>query len=896
MNIQSGQTIQHYRLIEKIGEGGMGVVWKAQDTRLGRNVAMKFVPDEVATKPQNVDRHIREARAASAMNHPHICSIYDIGEWEGRRFIVMELLEGQALQQHIGGQPLAIESAVDLTLQIADALDAAHAKGIIHRDIKTANIFVTDRGQAKVLDFGLAKLAPDTEQEPGLDGATMTALDMTNPGAVVGTVSYMSPEQALGKGLDHRTDIFSLGVVLYEMITARRAFAGNTSAAMFDAILNRAPTAPVKLNRKVPAELQRIVNKALEKDPELRYQSAAGIRADLKMLKRDSGFTAPAQQKQRDQKPGSARTAWLVAVVVVIAAALSLLVMQPWESGGKLSPGGTDRITFARGPEFSGNLSPNSEFIAYGHTEHGTMDLYMQSRLGGQKLRLTDDPGDEDLPRWSRDGNQIAYLGGDGIYCDIFTISPLGGKSTKLVETRVPYLNDFWDAVRLLGSMPWAPGDKSLLYSRILDNGDVAIFKVDLETRDEKQVTFPPTGARDLSGSFSFDGKWIVFTRSHAGTSRLFLISVPGGEEHELLADEFANMDPSFLLGDQYVIFGSNRSGMENIWGIHVDSGELSQLTFGGGKDWYPSVSSHGLVVYTRWSHQTDLYTVDVSTGESEQLTSWTADNFVGRYAPGGDRIAYQSTRTGNEEIWIVDLETHEELNLSKHPSMDILPAWSPDGEEIAYLSNRDGPTDIWIAKADGSGPPEHLSIRDISIPSVVWAVSLSIRWTPDGKSIGYVLPDIGGTSLWMTDRHGDTKAKSVFPGVLRFDWYLDRNRIVYSTMAGDKMELRAANLQTGEEVLLFTGPHTEMILAPDGGSLALVKSASHFDQGLFVLELEVPASGSGLPKPVGDLERITNGQGRWHVHNGGWSHDGTRIVYTQDTDDGDIYLLTLEK
>jgi len=298
MSIQAGQTLLHYCLIEKIGEGGMGVVWKAQDTRLQRHVALKFVPDEAARKPQNVDRHLREARAASAMNHPHICSIYDIGEWEGRRFIVMELLEGQSLQQHIGRKPLAIEAAVDFALQMADALHAAHDKGIIHRDIKPANIFVTDRGQAKVLDFGLAKLAPDSAQHPATDDATMTALGMTNPGAVVGTVSYMSPEQALGKDLDHRTDIFSLGVVLYEMITARRAFGGNTSAAMFDAILNRAPTAPVELNRKVPPELERIVNKALEKDPELRYQSTADLRSDLKRLQRDSsadgaGLTPP---------------------------------------------------------------------------------------------------------------------------------------------------------------------------------------------------------------------------------------------------------------------------------------------------------------------------------------------------------------------------------------------------------------------------------------------------------------------------------------------------------------------------------------------------------------------------------------------------------------------------
>jgi len=506
VNIQSGQTIQHYHLIEKIGEGGMGVVWKAQDTRLQRHVALKFVLDEAAQSSKLVDRHIREARAASAMNHPHICSIHDIGEWDGIRFIVMELMEGRSLQEHIGKNPLPIEAAVDLALQITDALDAAHDKGIIHRDIKTANIFVTDRGQAKVLDFGLAKLAPATEQEPGLDDPTITALDMTIPGAVVGTVAYMSPEQALGKDLDHRTDIFSLGVVLYEMITARRAFDGNTSAAMFDAILNRAPTAPVELNRKVPPELERIINKALEKDPDLRYQSAAGFRADLKLLKRDSESSATARQENTAPMSPSTRKWWLAAVVVVIAAAISLWAIRPWESSGKLSPAGTERITFSGGPEFSGSLSPNSEFLAYGHTEHGTMDIFVQSRLGGRMLRLTDDPGDEDLPRWSRDGTQIAYLGGDGIFCDIFTISPLGGHSTKLVETRVPYLNDFWDAVQLLGSKPWSPGDKSLLFSRILDNGDVAVFQVDLETREEKQVTFPPTGARDVSGSYSFEG------------------------------------------------------------------------------------------------------------------------------------------------------------------------------------------------------------------------------------------------------------------------------------------------------------------------------------------------------------------------------------------------------
>jgi serine/threonine protein kinase len=309
LKIEVGRQLLHYRLIEKIGEGGMGVVWKAEDTRLHRHVALKLVPEVSAQDEQAVDRHLREARAASALNHPHICSIHDIGEFEGSRFIVMELLEGQSLQDRIGGKALVVETAVDLATQIADALAAAHDKGIVHRDIKSANIFVvgdqTASPHAKMLDFGLAKLAGGPTHPSSPDDPTRTELDRTAPGSVVGTVAYMSPEQALGKELDHRTDIFSLGVVLYEMITGRRAFAGNTSAAVFDAILNRAPTAPVELNARVPGELQRIVHKALEKDPDLRYQSAAELRADLKRLQRDShsstGRGSAAQSKPKSR-------------------------------------------------------------------------------------------------------------------------------------------------------------------------------------------------------------------------------------------------------------------------------------------------------------------------------------------------------------------------------------------------------------------------------------------------------------------------------------------------------------------------------------------------------------------------------------------------------------------
>jgi serine/threonine protein kinase len=368
-----GSSVSHYRVLEKLGAGGMGVVYAAEDEVLRRQVALKFLPEDLTSNQRALDRFLREARAAAALNHPHICTIYEVGQHGGRHFIVMERLEGKTLKHYIAGRALPKEELAELAVQIADALDAAHAKGIIHRDIKPANIFVTPGGQAKVLDFGLAKLllheARSSANGQTIEAGTMEG-ELTEVGTTMGTAAYMSPEQVRGEELDCRTDVFSFGVVLYEMATGRQAFWAQTTALMYEAVLNRVPTSPTHINPEVPSRLEEIIEKALEKDRELRYQSAGELRADIKRLKRDM---ESAQLRATTASGAPQRTRWLRSKRALVVSALALFGLAAglvlwWRQPVRQARMLQQRSVTANpteNPVYAAAISPDGRYLAY---------------------------------------------------------------------------------------------------------------------------------------------------------------------------------------------------------------------------------------------------------------------------------------------------------------------------------------------------------------------------------------------------------------------------------------------------------------------------------------------------------------------------------------------------